>query len=645
MKRCIGLCVARIGEYMASEFYMSAIRRAKEYGYGLLTYDTSAQTVWNNYSRGEMKIFDQIDFDRLDGLIIMSESIQEETVLQSIIDRAREKGVFIVCIDRPIEGCYNVMFNYSAGFEAIVRHIVVKHGCTDIMMMAGIRNNAFSDERIDVCRRVMAEHGLTLDSSDIMYGDFWSGPTSRAMDKLLRSDRPLPQAIICCNDSMAMAVCAKLTEYGYSVPGDVIITGFDGIFDEEFHIPRLTTAKQDMQLAAEKSIDAIIANRDGRTIDRFALIDHRIVWSHSCGCKPIDYREATGRISVLFDMMTTDKEVDTVMQELNDDISASSDILSVAECIRRHSMNYDKCYYCLCVSEHFMNISSDYSSYLSKDNDSGLSQLVVYESFDGHAVPPYCGRKPRFMEDALDKYGALLFWPVHFQEMTIGYGICSIMPEIHLQKDNGVLQRFPKYTRNLNHSLEIANSQSVMRKVISELQALYIRDHTGLYNRRGFYDEIHRRIDKALEDEHVHYLVIISIDMDGLKMINDTYGHSEGDIAIQAIADSMLSVAGESEICSRFGGDEFIISTITRRAPKKRAAEIMAALTEALDAFNSESGKPYSVKIALGFTYKKISSDIHVDDLIKSADNLMYREKATHTESRYSTTLKTQYNG
>ena len=635
MKRCIGLCVACINEYGPSDFYCAVYRRAREYGYGLLVYNSGAEKVSSKYHEGELAIYDHIDYDRLDGLIVMSETIKDERVLKRIISGARERGVFTVCLDRPVEGCYNVLFNYTAGFEAIVRHVIVKHGCKDICVMAGIKGNSFSEERVESCRRVMAEYGLTLPDENIMYGEFWSRPTAAEMDKFLTSGRELPDAIVCCNDSMAMTVCSKLGEYGYTVPDDVIVTGFDGIFDEKFHIPRLTTAKQDADLAGEKAVDAVIAHKNGRIQDNFALIDHKIQLTHSCGCKPIDYREASGGISVLFDIMTYDNGVDSDMHDLNDAVASSSDLSEVSENIFRYSDSYTWFYYCLCISEHFMSISSDYSRYLSSSADPGNTRLVLCEEFDGERIPPYCAKKPLHIEEALEKYGVLLYFPLHFQEMSVGYGVSVILPEQQLARDNGALKRLTKYTRNLNHSLEIANTQSVMRKVIAELQALYVRDHTGLFNRRGFYNEINRCIGLALDDTRVYYLVIVSVDMDGLKTINDTYGHSEGDVAIKAIADAMCSLWGDNEICARFGGDEFIIASLTTRAPKKHAQILMDELTGSLDRFNESSGKPYDVRVSLGMAYKKIVHNMQVDDLIKAADNLMYKEKATHEDSRY----------
>ncbi|MBQ5310455.1 MAG: substrate-binding domain-containing protein, partial [Oscillospiraceae bacterium] len=498
VRKCIGLCSVQIDGYFQTEFYCAALNRAREYGWGLLTYACNSEMYTSRrYFPAEAKVFDIIDYDRIDGLIILSETIKDQKTLENLINNAKAHDVFVVCVDRAMKGCYNIQFNFIPAFEAIVRHVVEKHGCRVINVMGGLRGNEFSDDRIECCRRVMKENGLELDEDRILYGDFWSVPTLRAMESFFASGMSMPDAFVCCNDTMAMAVCASLKDHGYAVPSDVIVTGFDGVLDEQFHIPRITTAKQGNAAAAEKAVDAIIANMDGKLCDNFFIVDHRISYTHSCGFKPIDYRESTGRIQVLFDMIQESANVDTVISEMNEAISCSSTIEEVSREIYSHALSYKELYYCLCINENFMNISTDYSSFISPEEEPDSRSLILCESFRGFDRPPCRADKPLMLESAIEEFGALLYWPIHFSDMNIGYGVCTILPEVHLSNDNGVMRNFPKFTRNINHALEIANSQSVMKKVIKELQRLYVRDHTGLFNRRGFYNEIDRSINKV----------------------------------------------------------------------------------------------------------------------------------------------------
>ncbi len=631
----IGLFVPMLREYLQNDLYRAVASRCAEYGYKLFVYNSANDFKFDDkYSRGEAAICNYVDYDVIDGLIINGEMVKDQRLLTDMITKARQHDVFTVCVDKYIEGCCNIEFNYHSAFEAIVRHILEKHGCKVINVMAGQKGNSFSEERVDCVRRVMAEHGMKLDEKRIQYGEFWTAPTLMAMEEFAKSGMEMPEVFICCNDSMAMAVCGWLKSHGYAVPDDVLVTGFDGMFEEQFHIPRLTTAKQDNELAGTKSVDMVAAHIEGRRTDSFSIIDHRVVYSHSCGCRRIDYREASGLIFPLFDMMSEDNANNVFLFELDDKVSVSTGLMELSSNVMEYSSVYGWHYYALCLNDNFMNISDD-----RKGNNSGGmddARLVLCERLDGIATPPYCGKRPVKIYEAAERYNILLFWPVHFQDLNVGYGVCALSNGGDGFTKNDDMRRFSMYARHLNHALEVVSSQSVMKKVIDRLQTLYKKDHTGLLNRNGFYTTIKERLDSALEEGFRTYLVIISMDMDGLKTINDNYGHAEGDVAINAIAAALKSVWGDEELCARFGGDEFTIASICSADPQDRGIEITAKIKEHLQRFNDTSGKPYKVRGSYGIWFEQITDGLDVDMLIKHADDLMYKEKSTHTESRYS---------
>ncbi len=637
--KVIGLIVPMLREYIQSDLYRAVANRVVEYGYKMFIYNSTSDFKFDdNYSQGEKSVFDYIDYDVLDGLVILGEAVKDEELLEGIVRKAREHGIFTVSVDKRIEGCCNIEYNYYSAFEAIVRHVIEKHGCRVINIMAGMKGNKFSDERLECARRVMKEHGIELEENRIQYGEFWTGPTIAEMERFAKSGLSMPEAFICCNDSMAMAVCGWLKGRGYAVPDQIIVTGFDGMYEEQFHIPRLTTAKQDTELAGMKAVDAIAAHLEGRKTDNFYIIDHKVVYSHSCGCHPINYREASGIIFPLFDMMSEDNKTDTFILELDDTITACETLVDLSANVLAYSSVYGWYYYTLCINRNFMSLSDDYQNYIndSSSADTDSLSLILCESFDGVSCPPYCSEGPRMFRTALDKYNIFIYWAIHFQSLPVGYGISALSTGTDGFTKNEDFRRFAKYSRNLNHSLEVANSQSVLKKVINKLQELYIKDHTGLLNRNGFYDLIHKKLDEALQSGEKKYLVIISMDMDGLKTINDKYGHAEGDVAINAIASALKSVWGENELCARFGGDEFTIASICSEDPNDRGLDITRRIKEHLESFNKASGKPYRVRGSYGIWYEVIKAHMVTDDLIKHADDLMYKEKATHMESRYS---------
>ena len=72
-----------------------------------------------------------------------------------------------------MDNCCSVTFNYSDVFEKIVRHVIEFHGCRRVNFIAGVKGNAFSEERIEAYKKVLAENGIEFEPERLGYGDFW----------------------------------------------------------------------------------------------------------------------------------------------------------------------------------------------------------------------------------------------------------------------------------------------------------------------------------------------------------------------------------------------------------------------------------------------------------------------------------------
>ncbi|MBQ9209737.1 MAG: GGDEF domain-containing protein [Oscillospiraceae bacterium] len=634
MRNIIGVCVASAGEDLAADFLRSLSEKAYELGYKTFIYVAPSEIYYDNHiPLTQSRLFDIIDFDSLAGLVIMSETLKEEEFIRKLITKAKEKGAFAVSVDRYEENCFNVVYNYKDAFERIVDHVISVHGAKTINIMAGMRNNEFSDERIECCRRVMAMHGLELEEDRILYGDFWSYPTAAAMDEFMESGIPMPDAFVCCNDSMAMTVCDKLRSYGFKVPDDVIVTGFDGIYEERFHFPRLTTAVQDVETAAKTCAQTIDRVMHGLDVGDMELIEHKPMLGQSCGCKSKDDANLSDQVTHLFDIMGESKNVDTFMAALDNGVSNSDSLVDTSGYITKYSIHFGYKYFALCLENTYMNVNDDYGVYLENEGMNSDKKLIMCERLDGRDTPPYYATKLFSFDKAMEEYSIFLFWELNIQLKYIGYGVCALSTGMDGTGDNMDLRNFRKYSTNLNHSLDVANSRAIMKKVIRKLRSLYIRDHTGLLNRHGFYELVGEICKKAEPDD---FMLLVSVDMDGLKTINDSYGHAEGDIAINAVVAALRTLENDRTICARFGGDEFTIACVTDEDPGVHALSLTERVKSEINKFNETSGKPYKVGISTGYSCAKASPAPDMDALIRNADNMMYAEKSTHSDSRYA---------
>jgi diguanylate cyclase (GGDEF)-like protein len=223
---------------------------------------------------------------------------------------------------------------------------------------------------------------------------------------------------------------------------------------------------------------------------------------------------------------------------------------------------------------------------------------------------------------ASDDEGNLFFFPVCHNNKYVGYVAIEFADELNIDF-NSIFT----YILNFSTNLGIVKSNNDMSLAMSKLQYMYMHDQmTQLYNRRGFYADVGRLLSDPQNAGKC--LTAMSIDMDNLKPINDTYGHHEGDSAIKVTAGAILH-AGESygAISARFGGDEFVTVFLTD-APDKSVQGFTRALHGYLDRYNADSGKQYAVLTSIGHAAIPVADlGRDIDSLIKAADESMYSDK------------------
>lgn len=149
---------------------------------------------------------------------------------------------------------------------------------------------------------------------------------------------------------------------------------------------------------------------------------------------------------------------------------------------------------------------------------------------------------------------------------------------------------------------------------------------TKLYNREYFHRYMNYLKQKPVSGKMVSGILI---DVDSFKMINDTYGHSEGDVALREVAKILLSVITGNDFAARYGGDEFIvISAVTR---EQEIMELMQEIRRRTEEWNSRQNRPYQLAFSMGASIYRPGTDT-VDSFLRRMDEQMYLEK----KKRYS---------
>ena len=190
-------------------------------------------------------------------------------------------------------------------------------------------------------------------------------------------------------------------------------------------------------------------------------------------------------------------------------------------------------------------------------------------------------------------------------------------------------------TETVDTPLILSNAHDItdMHETERQLNTLSITDDlTGLYNRRGFLTLAEERIQTAQAGDDSDELFIIFADIDGLKQINDTYGHDEGSSAIKKVAELLSKSFRNSDIIARLGGDEFVI--LVANAGYGTREIIINRIEKNIAGYNVRKNHPYEISVSLGAVPIEFNgSKVTVDEFLREADSLMYQQKRKKKES------------
>ncbi len=224
------------------------------------------------------------------------------------------------------------------------------------------------------------------------------------------------------------------------------------------------------------------------------------------------------------------------------------------------------------------------------------------------------------LEQIVTNNDNVMFLPLHVLEHTIGYLGIVYEPD---KVNNAYLYQL---IMNISNALESTKIRQRQQNIITSLESKYIHDPmTGLLNRRGFYQKIQPLFEQCIQKQHP--ILVASVDLNGLKRINDNYGHPDGDIAISTVGQA-LAHTSQNTTSARFGGDEFVAAFPSAKPDDTRT--FRQKILNYLNDFNAKSGKPYEVSASIGIINATPTPEITLDEFIKHADEKMYEEKAQH---------------
>ena len=633
----IGVIVAGIDEEYQFNIIEGINKFAQEYDANISYFTAFGGILGNkNYDIGEYNIFNLVNYKKFDGIVFMNNTISSPEIKADIIQKVKSANIPTVVFDSSkTPEFYNIAIDNFKAMEDIVKHIIEVHNATKINYVSGPMENPESLQRYEAYLSVLKSHNIEFEPERVHFGEFRAIDGREAAEKFVNSELEFPEAIICANDAMALSLINTLERYGITVPDDVLVTGFDNIYMARNFSPEITTVDRPLNQLGFKACDMIRRICRKEEIPKNHVVFTKPVFSESCGCKHKDVQTDIRKLKKEnYSMIESCNFNVSLLNKMNSELADSESLEKNMNIINKYleEVNCNNFYLCLCS-----NWSGQIGQHSNTDDGYSGGEYQI-NGYTEYMSVPLCReyKKMRKCDDfhvnemmpvPFEDGGNIAFFlPVHFRERCLGY--CIIVNSDFPLKN----QLFHTWIMNMSNAFENVRKISLLNNAIDELDRLYVNDPLcNIYNRNGLV----RKSDRILHEAIINHkkIMIMFIDMDGLKIINDTYSHKEGDFALKTLASILNDCCENGEICSRFGGDEFVI--FTSDVTTETADELADKIRNKMSEVNKIINKPYEVGASLGYYITEATDEISLFNIITKADQKMYEEKKRKKTSRY----------
>lgn len=552
----------------------------------------------------------------------------------------RFNSLNVVNISGTIPGIPSINVKSRAAYKALVNFTLNQKKSGNILFLGVEGNSPEVRERTEVFYECLKENKISEKNVTVLYGAFDYALTTKVLNNYLEINKNFDFNIaIALNDDMAISCIDFCKKLGKNIPEDIIITGFDDTQHSFLCNPPLSTINQqifEQGYMAAKILDDL---HHGKTIQEEYFVDAKAL-----------LRKSTGEIK-------SDIQIDKNLIDI--------DRKDNKELIRRDAAEwYSKCNQLFQVTKFYTDMQYDMSlrelkgkllNNFKNFDISGVA-IVLYEqpvfkkeSFVDFAIPDTAyiltgydnftdfNMTPKDSEIYFNPQESLL--PEgSFEYTSDGVFVISLFHGymqygyIVFRKNEYTLSVYDILVKTVSSVVETAYSYTKAHKIqndyihkYQEIDIIANTDElTGITNRRGFLT-LGNNIMENAKIQKTSGLVVFC-DMDGLKSINDTYGHEAGDLAIKAEAEILKKNFRSNDIVARMGGDEFCI--IALNMPKRVFNRIKQNVDNSCKDWVEKNNAKFNLSLSMGYIeFTPELNNYKLSNLLSLSDAHLYEVK------------------
>ena len=574
----------------------------------------------------QLNIFHLPDPATFDGAVMLTNTYNFSDEQERVCARFQRAGVPMLSLEVEVPGMSCIRTENYNGVKDLATHLVEHHNVKKIIYVNGIDGNVENKTRRQALIDVLDTHGIEL--FDEFKCDFGFYTAYLSMNRYLDAGKELPDAIVCANDNMALGINSALAEHGYSVPKDVLLTGFDMTKPGQHTFPILATVSRGWDKFGETAYEKLkyqMQNPDVRFNEEYHSY---FVPSESCGC-PASEEAMKNRFSAVTNNTFESLQksiIDIFYQRLQIPLSLAEKKEDFLEKGIKNSNDIPQLGqdYCLCTEPEFFELDDD--EYPERIRGYSSHMDILYELRNGKRLPLRTFDSKNLYPDYVHKEGAsdlYIFVPMNYLNFIIGYIAMKNAPKLLFNLDLAM------FVNNMNAQLFSMRRHIFAERKNAELKKIYMTDAlTGLYNRMGCEKVLYDYISSQKEQNKKSILVFA--DIDRMKTINDVHGHLNGDFAIKATAEAFKTCSPAEWLFGRYGGDEFIA---VGPYPEEGSIEhLIKQISEAMSKIFDSLNLSFILHASIGYAVIEPGDDETIDKYISKADQYMYAEKEKYHE-------------
>jgi len=625
----IGVFISHIFGHYQKNVCQGIIDKALEYGYTAEIFTSLDGENLGTYGIGEESILRVPNYDSLEGVIFASETYLAPELRQKILTQLQT-----MCTCPIVEIAVNnyhfptVSLENSVIVKDLTEHFIKVHNYKRICYLGCSAETFFSDQRESFYKETMAKHHMTVGTHDIYNSDYSKDSVQDALQFFC--EEGTPEAVVCYNDRLALLFMENALTEGYKIPEDIALTGCDDTPEGQNISPMLSTISFPVYELGITAVENLISKIRGNEIPTVTTVTAKPLIHNSCGCKTnpdmnsvFFTHKLSKRITTLENSILNSMNMSATLQHVTD-LDEGIDLLE--EYIRK----IERCrefYLCLysdwdSVSSHILELTDSQEELVSNDNI--LLKLALK---NGKRLPECSYQKKYLLPEYIYENSdcAYMYTPLFFGDKEFGYIALAF-------EGNRLAFHFQliQWQININQMLQSICEAKRTGLLVTRLEDIYMKDSlTGLLNKHGYNHHEELLLNRAITENQP--ICAFLIDMNGLKSINDNFGHLEGDFAIQVLGHALESAAGENDICARFSGDEFYLLSLGKA--NNEAKSLIDKIQVYLENYNKLSNKEYTVSCSCGFASTLPDADFtsdNIQELFALADKMMYENKARY---------------